>query len=291
MQIKRNMKSESDIISGYNEAIQLAKSHYENFPVVSFLIPSNLRKHVALVYWFARTADDIADENNYSEEERLIKLNTFEDRFRSLLEKQPADNLMSALKNTITSKNLNPENFLKLLKAFRQDVTKKRYSTFDEVLEYCSCSANPVGRILLELFNIRNDKANYYSDKICTALQITNFLQDIDIDYQKGRIYYPAEEMQKFGVSEKMFEIRKNNSNLKELIEFSVNRVMTLFNEGKPLLEYLSGRFKYEIDWTIKGGETILNKIRGADFDVFSNRPVLTKTDHLRILMKVFFRQ
>jgi squalene synthase HpnC len=285
------MKSESDIISGYNEAIQLAKSHYENFPVVSFLIPSNLRKHVALVYWFARTADDIADENNYSEVERLTKLDAIEERFHSPLKMQTADNLMSALKNTITSKNLNPENFLKLLKAFRQDVTKKRYSTFDEVLEYCSCSANPVGRILLELFNIRNDKANYYSDKICTALQITNFLQDTDIDYQKGRIYYPAEEMQKFGVSEKMFEIRKNNSNLKELIEFSVNRVMTLFNEGKPLLEYLSGRFKYEIDWTIKGGETILNKIRGADFDVFSNRPVLTKTDHLRILMKVFFRQ
>jgi phytoene/squalene synthetase len=158
------------------------------------------------------------------------------------------------------------------------------------VLKYCSCSANPIGRILLELFNIRNEKAFYFSDKICTALQLTNFIQDTEIDFGKGRIYFPKDEMDKFCVTDTEFEMKKNSLNLKMLIEFSVGRVQSLFDEGKGLLEFLSGRFKYEIDWTIRGGEEILNKIRGADFDVFIRRPVLKKTDHFRIIFKSLIR-
>jgi squalene synthase HpnC len=198
--------------------------------------------------------------------------------------------LEAALKNTIVSKKLSHNNFINLLKAFKQDVTKKQYSTFSEVLDYCSNSANPVGRILLELLNIRDEQAFYFSDKICTALQITNFIQDTEIDFGKGRIYYPQDELNKFGVTEDMFEMRKNNLNLKMLIEFSVSRVQSLFDEGKGLLEFLSGRFKYEIDWTIRGGEEILNKIRGADFDVFTNRPVLKKLDNVKLIIKSLIR-
>ncbi len=275
-----------DIENGYREAIQLAKSHYENFPILSFLIPAKFRNDVAIIYWFARTADDYADEGNYESAIRLEKLQTFEDNLNSLLNNHPTTNLESALRNTILTRRLNPENFFNLLKAFKQDVTKTRYKDFNEVLDYCSNSANPVGRILLELFDIRDSKAFYYSDKICTALQLTNFIQDTKIDYGKGRIYYPLEDLVKYGVNEKMFELKEISLNLKKLIEFSVNRTQQLFDEGKSLLEFLSGRFKYEIAWTIKGGEEILNKIRGSDFDVFSKRPILTKTDYMKFLFK-----
>lgn len=271
---------------GYREANRLARTHYENFPVVSWLIPSKLRNDVAIIYWFARTADDFADEGNLSPKMRLEKLDVFEKQFDNLLQNETNNNFEAALKNTIVSKNLNPVNFHKLIKAFKQDVEKDRYKNFDEVLDYCSNSANPVGRILLELFNIRDEKAIYYSDKICTALQITNFIQDTKIDCQKGRIYYPLEDMEQFGLEEKFFEMRRNNLNFKKLVEFSANRVQQFFDEGKPILEYLSGRFKYEVAWTIKGGEEILNKIRGSNFEVLSERPALTKTDFLKVFIK-----
>ena len=277
-----------DIKAGYSEAYNLAKIHYENFPVVSFFIPAKIRNDVAIIYWFARTADDFADEGNLDASEKLKKLTAFEERLNWLLNDKPRNNLEAALKSTIITKKLSHHNFFNLLKAFKQDVTKNRYSTFSEVLDYCSCSANPVGKILLELINIRDEQAFYFSDKICTALQLTNFIQDTDIDFDKGRIYYPKDEMAKFGVTETEFEMKENNLNLKSLIEFSVNRIQSLFDEGKGLLEFLSGRFKYEIEWTIRGGEEILNKIRGADFDVFRRRPVLSKTDHLKILFKSF---
>jgi len=277
-----------DLIAGYNEARRIVKSHYENFPVGSLLIPKKFRNDIAMIYWFARTADDFADEGNYSSSIRLEKLQTFGDRLNSLLQHNSDTNLEAALKNTIVTRRINPEYFFDLLKAFKQDVIKTRYQNFGEVLNYCSNSANPVGRILLELFDIRNNEAFLYSDKICTALQITNFIQDTKIDFGKRRIYYPFDEMEKFGVNEKMFEMNEISDNLKKLIEFSVNRVQSLFDEGKPLLEFLSGRFKYEIAWTIKGGEEILNKIRGADFDIFTERPVLTKTDYLKLIIKSF---
>jgi len=277
-----------DLIVGYNEACRLAKSHYENFPVVSLLIPAKFRNDIAIIYWFARTADDYADEGNISISERLEKLEAFGQRLDSLLKNHPASHLEAALEQTIITKMLNPENFFNLLRAFKQDVVKNRYKDFNEVMDYCSNSANPVGRILLELFDIRDDKAFYYSDRICTALQITNFIQDTTVDFGKGRIYYPFDEMEKFGVNEKMFEMNEISFNLKKLIEFSVNRTQSMFDEGKPLLEFLSGRFKYEIAWTIKGGEEILNKIRGADFDIFTKRPVLTKTDYLKLFIKSF---
>jgi squalene synthase HpnC len=254
------------------------------------MIPSNLRKDIAIVYWFARTADDYSDEGSFSNSERLEKLEALELRLKNLLQNQTTNNFDAALKRTIITRKLNPAHFFNLLKAFKQDVLKNRYLNFDEVLDYCSNSANPVGRILLELFNIRSDEAFFYSDKICTALQITNFIQDSEIDYKKDRIYYPLDELEKFNVDEKVFEMNGNNLNLKKLIEFSVLRVQQLINDGKPLLNLLSGRFKYEISWTIKGGEEILNKIRGADFDILTKRPTLTKTDYLKLFIKSFIQ-
>ena len=242
-----NEHSELNIEAGYKAALKLVKSHYENFPVGSIIIPKAIRNHLSVIYWFARTADDLADEGIFSEEDRIKNLANFEKRLQNILDGNCTSDLESALANTIKSKNLSHKYFFNLLTAFKQDVTKSRYSDFNEVLDYCNNSANPVGRLILELINLKNDKAFYYSDKICTALQITNFIQDTRLDFEKGRIYYPQDEMQKFGVLEKMFELKENNLNFSHLVEFSIVRTQQMFNEGKNLLKYLKGRIKVEI--------------------------------------------
>jgi squalene synthase HpnC len=274
--------------AAYSEVLSFAKSHYENFPVVSFLIPKGLRKHIAAIYWFARTADDYADEGKYSEDERLIKLNNFEHRLSVLLEGNYENNFEASLSNTISSKNLSPEHFYGLLSAFKQDVVKKRYLNFAEVLDYCRRSANPVGRLILELFSLKDERAASYSDKICTALQLTNFYQDTKIDYMKGRIYLPLDEMEKFGVDENMFEKSENNINLKRLLMFNIGRTDDLFKEGRNLLAFLKGRLRFEIKWTILGGERILEKIENNDYNVLNVRQVLSKREAFRILIKAF---
>jgi squalene synthase HpnC len=276
-----------NIDSAYNSALKFVKAHYENFPVVSFLISKELRKHIAIIYWFARTADDMADEGNISEEKRLNDLNEFEKSFDNLLKRNFNSEYELALHQTIKERNLSPVYFRNLLKAFKQDVTKKSYSDFVELLEYCKNSANPVGRLILELNDIRSGEANNYSDKICTALQITNFLQDVKVDFEKGRIYLPEDEIQKFGVSRIVFEENKINLNFKELIKFNVDRTKILFDEGRNLLKFLNGRLKLEIKWTILGGEAVLQKIRENDYNVFI-RPKLSKVDFLKLLIKSF---
>lgn len=266
--------------------LKLSKDHYENFPVASFLIPNNYRKDIAIVYWFARTADDIADEGIVPPEIRIERLNQFEAQFRRALNKNSEDTNFNRLAETIINHKI-PENyFFDLLSAFKQDVDKNRYENFPELLDYCRRSANPVGRILLEIFKISDQEAINCSDKVCTALQLTNFYQDTIIDYEKGRIYLPEDEMKMFMVTEKMFELKENNPNIKALLKHNIDRTQQLFDEGREIINYLSGRFKYEILWTISGGEKILSKIRKNDFNVFNYRPVLTKIDFVTLLFK-----
>ena len=267
----------------------LAKDHYENFPVASFLIPKKFRKDVAIVYWFARTADDLADEGNVSPEKRLNELNNFENEFLKSLKGESINFNFNQLAKTINDKKLSVENFLDLLSAFKQDVVKKEYQNFDEVLDYCKRSANTVGRILLELFNVKEKEALIYSDKICSALQLTNFYQDTVIDIENGRNYYPQNEMQLLNVTNKMFELKENNPNIKTLLKHNVERTQALYDEGKNLLKYLRGRFKIEIKWTIAGGEKVLDKIRKNDYDVFAQRPKLDKMDFMSLFIKSIF--
>ncbi len=281
--LKNNLKDLEANVSN------LAKDHYENFPVASFLIPKKFRKDIAIIYWFARTADDLADEGNVEPERRLEELNKFELEFNKSL-KGESDNLyFNQLAKTISDKKLSTGYFFDLLSAFKQDVVKKEYENFDEVLDYCKRSANPVGRILLELFNISDEDALISSDKICTALQLTNFYQDTLIDIEKGRNYYPQNEMKMLNVSKKMFELKENNPNIKALVKHNVERAQSLFDEGKNLLKYLDGRFKIEIKWTIAGGEKILDKIRKNDYDVFTKRPKLDRVDFILLLVKSIF--
>ena len=284
---KKNLSNNLD--ESYKEAIRFAKKHYENFPVVSFLVPKSLAKHVAIIYWFARTADDMADEGTLSGNERIKLLENFENDLKNSLIDNSGDIFKLALINTIREMNLSTENFFDLIKAFKQDVIKNRYNNFDEVLNYCRFSANPIGRLILELFGIRNDKAFLYSDKICTALQLTNFYQDISIDYKKGRIYLAEDEMKEFSVPKNVFELNENNLNFKRLLKFNVDRAQNLFDEGKNLFKFLNGRLKFEIKWTVYGGEAILNKIRSSDFDSLQNRPKLSSIDFVKLFLKSLF--
>ena len=211
----------------------------------------------------------------------------FENNFKKALKGEYKSEFEMALHQTIKEKELDPEHFTDLLKAFRQDVTKTEYANYQEVLDYCCNSANPVGSLILELHSVKEGDANIYSDKICTALQITNFLQDVKPDFEKGRIYLPKDELKRAGITRLMFEESEINLNFKRLIEYNVHRTQLLFDEGRNLLKFLKGRLQYEIKWTILGGEMILQKIRRNDYNVFI-RPYLTKTDFIRLLIKTF---
>jgi squalene synthase HpnC len=279
-----------DLTSAYRESLEFAKSHYENFPVVSLLLKKELRKYIAVIYRFARTADDIADEGNFAPEKRMEMLNAFEEKFSSAAKGNYSNDFEEALFHTINDKNLTSAYFFDLLTAFKQDVCKKTYENFENLLNYCRYSANPVGRLVLELYGIRNDCAFYFSDKICTALQLTNFYQDTLLDYEKGRIYYPLDEMEEFGVNKKIFELKENNLNFGKLLKFNIDRTRKLFHEGKGLLTYLRGRLKYEIKWTILGGETVLRKIEKNNYNVFEERPCLTNNDFLFLFFKSFIK-
>ncbi len=270
----------------YLKAQEFTKAHYENFPVISFILPKNLRKHIAVVYQFARQADDIADEGTEPPERKLAELEEYRNKFKDCLEKKYADEFWFALSNTISTKNLTPENFLNLIKAFECDVTKNRFENFSEILDYCSLSANPVGRIILELHHISSPDALKFSDYICTALQLTNFYQDISIDTKNNRIYIPIDELKSFELSEDDFLNLRYDSMFKNLIEYQVKRTQEIFDKGKPLLQKLPGRLRRQIKWTILGGEAILKKITRIDYRVNDFRPKLNKIDYIILGLK-----
>lgn len=281
-----SIEEKRSLILAYINAVEFAKSHYENFPVVSFFLPKHLRKHVAVVYQFARQADDIADEGDLSVECRMQNLELYEESLKKCLAGEFRNTFWEALNKTISEFNLTPNNFFDLLKAFKQDVVKIRYATFSDVLNYCKFSANPVGRIILEFFDIRDSEAGKYSDLICTALQLTNFYQDISIDYLKNRIYISLDELQEYGVELNQFELKKNNANFKRLLAHQVQRNKELYVEGRKLLPRILSLLRNQIYMTILGGEKILEKIESIDYDVLNKRPSLSKTDYIRIFLR-----
>ncbi|HEV2432238.1 MAG TPA: squalene synthase HpnC [Burkholderiales bacterium] len=249
----------------------MAVRHYENFPVASLLLPVTLREPVEIIYRFARSADDFADEGDDPPETRLRKLDDYR---RQLV--APRDAALRDVARIIRQHELPVELFGDLLDAFAQDVTKKRYANFAEVLDYCRRSANPVGRLLLHLFKRTNDSDLRASDAICSALQLINFWQDVDLDYRKdARIYLPQDEMVRFGVTERHLRERICDSAWQSLMRFQVHRARTLMLSGSGLGKTLRGRVGLEIRATIQGGLRILEKIERAGCDVFRRRPKL----------------
>ena len=271
----------------YEYCEKLARSHYENFPVGSMLIPRPLRKHFYSIYAFARTADDFADEGyaeNYSERERLELLEEWREMLRQTIKGHATHPVFIALRQTQAEFNLPVALLEDLLSAFVQDVTVSRYATFGELLDYCRRSANPVGRLILLLFGYRDEQLHSWSDDICTALQLANHWQDVAIDLAKGRVYIPAEDLARFKLSFDDLKDSRADERFRRLMQFEVARARELFERGKPLCVSVSGRLGLELRGVWLGGTRILDLIEQNSYDVFARRPIITSADKLRIL-------
>jgi squalene synthase HpnC len=258
----------------------MSVGHYENFPVASLLLPAPLREPIRVIYCFARTADDFADEGDAPPDIRLARLNGYREKL-SLIEggSMPDDPLFHDLARIVHSHGLPLRLFRDLLDAFAQDVTKKRYADFGEVLDYCRRSANPVGRLLLHLFKRTTESDLRRSDAVCSALQLVNFWQDAQIDFAKGRIYLPQDEMARHGVSERHLAEKKCDSSWRALMAFQVGRTRQMLLSGQSLGKDLPGRVGLEIRATVQGGLRILEKLERVNYDVFHRRPVLRPFD------------
>lgn len=270
----------------YRYCEQLAFSHYENFPVASRFIPRDKRKHVAAVYAFARIADDFADEPGLTPEGRLQKLQEWEDLLSSSLEGGAAHPVFTALGDTARRFDIPQTLFRSLLTAFRSDVTVRRYESFDNVLAYCRNSANPIGRLVLLLFGYKDERMAGWSDKICTALQLTNFWQDLSIDIEKERIYIPLEDLRKFNVEAQDILQKRFSPAFRDLMEFEVKRTLSMFEEGKPLLTNVGKDLALEMKLTWLGGTRILEKIQRLDYAVLHRRPALSFVDKGLLLLR-----
>ncbi len=260
--------------------------HYENFPVASLLLPARLREPVEAIYAFARSADDIADEGDAAPAERLARLADYQAALDALERGEPARDptlapMFERLGRAIRQHALPVQPLRDLLDAFAQDVTQKRYADFAELQNYCRRSANPVGCLLLHLYNRASDDNLHLSDCICTALQLINFWQDVAVDWQKQRIYLPADDMAHFNVGEHDIAAQNNDACWKALLGFQIDRARTLMRTGAPLTRRLPGRVGFELRLVVQGGLRILERIEAADYDVFHRRPTLGKRDWL----------
>lgn len=264
--------------------------HYENFPVASVLLPARLRPAVAAIYAFARSADDFADEGDLPVAERLRLLSGYQSELDRIARGEATDHpVFQRLRPHIEAHALPIQLFRDLLDAFAQDVVKVRYATYDELQDYCRRSADPVGRLMLHLFEAATPENLRRSDAICSALQLINHWQDVGIDLDKndqGRIYLPEDDMARFGVTPESLQSRTADAKFRRLLHFQVDRARTLMLSGASLGHDLPGRIGLEIRTIVAGGLRILEKIEAAGYDVFNRRPVLGLFDWPRILWK-----
>jgi len=264
----------------YAACARVARGHYENFPVASLLLPPPMRPHVAAIYAFARAADDFADEGDRPAVERLRLLDDWHARLTACVDGRPGDDpVFVALCETIRTCSLPVELFEDLLSAFRQDVTTTRYATWAELLDYCHRSANPVGRLVLRVAGYADDRLDAASDAVCTALQLTNFWQDVERDWRKGRIYVPREALDRAHAPERDLAARAMTPAWREVLADAADRTRALFDAGRPVCDGVSGRLRYELRFTWLGGRRILDRLEQAGFDVFAARPTLGAAD------------
>ena len=282
-----------DLAAAYASCARDARTHYENFPVASRLVPPHMRHHVAAVYSFARAADDFADEGIRPVEERHRLLDGWLCRLREAVShesnapgrpvevSEPANTneIFLALGATIREKHLPPGLFEDLLSAFRQDVTVTRYASWMDVMDYCRRSANPVGRLVLRIADYRDGTLDGWSDAICTALQLTNFWQDLKIDFDRGRVYIPEDELRAHGASPSDLAGSTMTPAWTRAVTAAVSRTRALFDEGLPLCDAVHGRLKYELRATWLGGTRILDRLERSEYDMIHRRPSLGLAD------------
>ena len=262
---------------------RLARRHYENFPVASWLLPVRMRPAVQAIYAFARIADDFADEEAH-EGRRIERLEEWQRMLDGCFRGEAIHPVFVALRDAIATFGLPRQPFADLLAAFRMDIAKRRYADEAALLEYCRLSANPVGRLLLRLFGHDDTGLLRHSDAICTALQLANHWQDVRVDLERDRIYLPADARARHGVTEEDLRAARATEGFRALMREQVARVRARFAEGRPLCDAVRGRFRLELRLTFLGGQRILDKIEALRYDVLSRRPKLGPADALVVL-------
>ena len=284
---KRGPRSSDNVVSlaaARAYCAHVAKSHYENFTVVSLLLPRRLTRHFHAVYAYCRWSDDLADETGGGQE-ALDLIAWWRDELLACYYGTPRHPVMIALRETIRRFNITPQPFLDLLIAFEQDQCVKRYETFDQLVGYCQNSANPVGRLVLYLFECYTEEAAPLSDEVCTGLQLANFWQDVSRDLDIGRVYLPAEDRQRFGYTDEDLEARCCTPAFRELMRYEVDRARGYFDRGAKLLPLLTCEARIDVELFIRGGEAILRAIERANYDVWTARPEVTKWEKAKLLL------
>jgi squalene synthase HpnC len=274
----------------FAECERLATTHYENFSVLSWFLPRALRPHFSSVYAFCRHTDDLGDEGTATPKERLAALDAWERDLRRCftLDEQPEHPYLIALRETIRRFDLPAEPFLRLIEANRMDQRASRYPAYADLLRYCEHSANPVGRLVLMLYGYRDSRRQFLSDAICTALQLTNFWQDVARDYrERGRIYLPVEDIVRFGYSEAALASGEATPAFRALMAFEVERARALFYKGMPLLAHLGGLPRRAVALFALGGLEVLAATERQHYDVFSRRPTLSRRKSLWLMARL----
>ena len=264
---------------------RLARSHYENFSVASWFLPSRLRQDFFNVYAYCRISDDLGDEVG-DPTASLRLLDEWEAQLDSCYAGNARHPVFVALAETIKKCDIPKTPFADLLRAFRKDQTVTRYQTFDDLLSYCRYSANPVGRLVLYVCGYRDEERHQLSDYTCTALQMANFWQDVSVDYVKGRIYLPLEDLAKYGVDEQVIASGRNTNEFRELMNFEVARARDWFHKGLPLVAMLDKELAIDIELFSRGGLEILNAIEKQDYAVLGRRPSISKRRKLALVAR-----
>jgi len=264
---------------------RLAKTHYENFSVATWFLPKRLRQHFYNVYAYCRISDDLGDEVG-NPQQSLELLDQWEAELNACYSGEPRHPVFVALRETVRQCGIPKHEFSDLLIAFRQDQTVTRFETFNDVLGYCRYSANPVGHLVLYLCGYSDGERQQLSDYTCTALQLANFWQDVYVDYGKGRIYLPLEDLRRFGVSPEDIAERRATPQVIELMKFEVERAREWFTQGLPLVKMVSKELAIDLELFSRGGQEILNAIERQGFDVLRSRPVISRSRKLLLVAR-----
>jgi len=263
----------------------LATHHYENFHVVSFLLPKRLRQDFYNVYAFCRWADDLGDEIGDTAES-LRLLGWWRDELHAMYAGETKHPVFVALEDTVRHYHLPVALFSGLISAFEQDQTVTRYADWNELFAYCRCSANPVGRLLLRLCGYADEERDRMSDATCTALQLANFWQDVTVDFEKDRVYLPLDLLRRHGYSVEDLAARKFNAEFKAALRDAVDVARKLFLEGLPLIQTVDRRLAFDLELFSRGGLAVLDKIERQDYNVLARRPVVSKVDRAGLLLQ-----
>ena len=278
--------SAREVAAAYRDCLRIARAHYENFTVGSFLLPRPLRRHIAALYAFARAADDMADEGEATRDERLARLDAWEWALEEAYRGRPTEPVFVALADTAARFAIPITPFKRLLRAFRSDVDFHPFATFDALRAYCRDSADPVGHLVLYLLGYRDERRQALADRICTGLQLANFWQDVAVDARNGRVYVPEEDLARFGVEVDDVLSGRASAATRELVRFEVDRTRQHLVEGLALIDLVEPRLAREVRLFAGGGFAILDRVASIDCDVLTQRPSLSRIDKLGVLAR-----